>query len=136
MLFNLGIAIPGVMQLLYTHGVPLRVIFTTYALLDAVFLVLEWCVYPASPTPESESGSDQPDTGQLRRLNDDQLTQGDTAVRLEVSPVEPLLSTPFLNNLDDARRVVNVAEFEASGTIEGWMIEYTSGSSGPIARGA
>ena len=45
--------------------------------------------------------------------------------------VDALVSTPFLNNLDDARRVVNVAEFEASGTIEGWMIEYTSGSSGP-----
>jgi len=44
--------------------------------------------------------------------------------------IEALVSTPFLNNLDDARRVVNVAEFEASGTIEGWMIEYTSGSSG------
>ena len=45
--------------------------------------------------------------------------------------VDVLVTTPFLNNLDDARRVVNVAEFEASGTIEGWMIEYTSGSSGP-----
>ena len=45
--------------------------------------------------------------------------------------IDALVTTPFLNNLDDARRVVNVAEFEASGTIEGWMIEYTSGSSGP-----
>lgn len=44
--------------------------------------------------------------------------------------VDALVNTPFLNNLDDARRVVNVAEFEASGTIEGWMIEYTLGSSG------
>jgi ribose 5-phosphate isomerase RpiB len=54
------------------------------------------------------------------------LVNGDVSLDL----VEALVSTPFLNNLDDARRVVNVAEFEASGTIEGWMIEYTSGSSG------
>lgn len=44
--------------------------------------------------------------------------------------VDALVSEPFLRLLDDARRIVNTAEFENSGTIEGWMIEYTSGSSG------
>ena len=45
-----------------------------------------------------------------------------------------LVDEPFLKELDDARRIINVAEFESSGTIEGWMIEYTSGSSGPTPR--
>lgn len=36
----------------------------------------------------------------------------------------------FQNVLDDARRIINTAEYESSGTIEGWMIEFTSGSSG------
>jgi ribose 5-phosphate isomerase B len=40
------------------------------------------------------------------------------------------LEEPFLNILDDARRIVNTAEFETSGTVEGWMIDYSSGSSG------
>lgn len=44
--------------------------------------------------------------------------------------VSAFQSTPFANLLDDARRVINVAEFEASGTIEGWMIDFTSGNSG------
>jgi len=47
---------------------------------------------------------------------------------------QALVEQPFLTLLDDARRVVNTAEFENSGTIEGWMIEYTSGSSGPTPR--
>lgn len=47
---------------------------------------------------------------------------------------EILVDQPFLTLLDDARRVVNTAEFENSGTIEGWMIEYSSGSSGPTPR--
>ena len=47
---------------------------------------------------------------------------------------EALVNEKFLTLLDDARRVVNTAEFENSGTIEGWMIEYTSGSSGPTPR--
>ncbi|MEY4533441.1 MAG: hypothetical protein RI926_1210 [Actinomycetota bacterium] len=40
------------------------------------------------------------------------------------------LDEPFLNILDDARRIVNTAEYETSGTVEGWMIDYSSGSSG------
>lgn len=45
-----------------------------------------------------------------------------------------LINEKFLTLLDDARRVVNTAEFENSGTIEGWMVEYSSGSSGPQPR--
>ncbi|AWR20675.1 RpiB/LacA/LacB family sugar-phosphate isomerase [Aurantimicrobium photophilum] len=45
--------------------------------------------------------------------------------------VTVFLAEDFLNILDDARRIINTAEFETSGTIEGWMIEYSSGSSGP-----
>jgi len=37
--------------------------------------------------------------------------------------VTALLDTAFSNGLDDARRLVNVAEFETGGTIEGWMID-------------
>jgi ribose 5-phosphate isomerase B len=37
--------------------------------------------------------------------------------------VSALLDTAFSNGLDDARRLVNVAEFETSGTIEGWTID-------------
>ncbi|WP_062378336.1 RpiB/LacA/LacB family sugar-phosphate isomerase [Demequina pelophila] len=37
--------------------------------------------------------------------------------------VSTLVETAFSNGLDDARRLVNVAEFETSGTIEGWMVE-------------
>lgn len=37
--------------------------------------------------------------------------------------VAALMDTAFSSQLDDARRLVNVAEFETSGTIEGWMIE-------------
>jgi len=44
--------------------------------------------------------------------------------------IDVLLLESFLNELDDARRIVNVNEFESSGTIEGWMIAYTSGTSG------
>lgn len=40
------------------------------------------------------------------------------------------LNEQFQNILDDARRIINTAEFETSGTIEGWMIAYNSGSSG------
>jgi ribose 5-phosphate isomerase B len=34
-----------------------------------------------------------------------------------------LLETPFSSRLDDARRLVNIAEFETAGTIEGWLVE-------------
>lgn len=37
--------------------------------------------------------------------------------------VAALFDTEFSNDLDDARRLVNVAEFESSGTIEGWLVE-------------
>jgi len=37
--------------------------------------------------------------------------------------VDALVSSGFSNDLDDARRLVNVAEFETSGTIEGWTLE-------------
>lgn len=37
--------------------------------------------------------------------------------------IDALLHTPFSNDLDDARRLVNIAEFETAGTIEGWMVE-------------
>ena len=37
--------------------------------------------------------------------------------------VEVFLETEFAGVYDDARRLVNVAEYESSGTIEGWMIE-------------
>lgn len=37
--------------------------------------------------------------------------------------LETLVNTPFSNDLDDARRLVNIAEFETSGTIEGWTVD-------------
>lgn len=37
--------------------------------------------------------------------------------------VAAFLDTGFSNELDDARRLLQVAEFESSGTIEGWMVE-------------
>jgi len=37
--------------------------------------------------------------------------------------VSAFLETDFSGDYDDARRLVNVAEFETAGTIEGWMIE-------------
>ncbi|MFT4123077.1 MAG: RpiB/LacA/LacB family sugar-phosphate isomerase [Microbacteriaceae bacterium] len=37
--------------------------------------------------------------------------------------VAVFLATDFDRELDDARRIVNVSEYESSGTIEGWMIE-------------
>lgn len=33
------------------------------------------------------------------------------------------LDTPFSGDLDDARRLVNTAEYESSGTIEGWRLQ-------------
>ena len=44
--------------------------------------------------------------------------------------IELFIATQFLNDLDDARRFLNVAEFENSGTIEGWMIDFTGGDTG------
>jgi ribose 5-phosphate isomerase B len=38
--------------------------------------------------------------------------------------IDALMNTKFLNKLDDARRIINTNEFENSGTIEGWMINY------------
>lgn len=55
------------------------------------------------------------------------VLDADTALIL----LRSLAETPFSNNLDDARRIINVAEFENSGSIEGWMIDYMSGNSGP-----
>lgn len=40
-----------------------------------------------------------------------------------VSLVEAFLAEPFNDELDDARRIININEFESSGTIEGWLIE-------------
>ncbi len=37
--------------------------------------------------------------------------------------VTSFLSTDFSAELDDARRLLNIAEYENSGTIEGWLIE-------------
>jgi ribose 5-phosphate isomerase B len=37
--------------------------------------------------------------------------------------VTAFLGTEFARGYDDARRLVNIAEFETAGTIEGWMIE-------------
>ncbi len=34
------------------------------------------------------------------------------------------LDQGFSSDLDDARRLVNTAEFETAGTIEGWLIEH------------
>ncbi|WP_431710846.1 RpiB/LacA/LacB family sugar-phosphate isomerase [Glutamicibacter uratoxydans] len=42
----------------------------------------------------------------------------DTAKEL----VSTMLVTAFSGNLDDARRIVNTAEFETSSTIEGWTL--------------
>jgi len=36
--------------------------------------------------------------------------------------VAAFIEEKFLADLDDARRIVNTAEYEASGTIEGWLI--------------
>jgi ribose 5-phosphate isomerase B len=40
-----------------------------------------------------------------------------------VALVDALLTEPFNDVLDDARRIININEFESSGTIEGWLIE-------------
>ena len=37
--------------------------------------------------------------------------------------VTAFLGTEFARGYDDARRLVNIAEFETAGTIDGWMIE-------------
>jgi ribose 5-phosphate isomerase B len=59
------------------------------------------------------------------------LVLGSTSpLEIDLALIEVLLDEPFHNELDDARRIVNVNEYESSGTIEGWMIAYTSGSSG------
>ncbi|MEN9751354.1 MAG: hypothetical protein RLZZ600_401 [Actinomycetota bacterium] len=42
--------------------------------------------------------------------------------------ITAFLNTEFSNLLDDARRVVNTAEFENSGTIEGWLVEEAEGN--------
>lgn len=38
------------------------------------------------------------------------------------SLIDALVNTPFSGLLDDARRIVNTAEFETSHTIEGWTL--------------
>jgi len=38
--------------------------------------------------------------------------------------VSVFLATEFGDLLEDARRIINITEFENSGTIEGWMIGY------------
>lgn len=40
------------------------------------------------------------------------------------SAVTVFLNQSFSCDLDDARRLVNTAEFETGGTIEGWLIEH------------
>ncbi|MFM1950351.1 MAG: hypothetical protein RL418_38 [Actinomycetota bacterium] len=40
------------------------------------------------------------------------------------SLISAFLQTEFANQMDDARRIINTTEFETSGTIEGWMINY------------
>jgi ribose 5-phosphate isomerase B len=37
--------------------------------------------------------------------------------------VTAFLTTEFARGFDDARRLVNIAEFETAGTIEGWMLQ-------------
>lgn len=37
--------------------------------------------------------------------------------------VTAFFETPFGDSIDDARRIINWAEFETSGTIEGWAID-------------
>ena len=37
--------------------------------------------------------------------------------------VAAFVQTPFGDSIDDARRIINTAEFETSGTIEGWAID-------------
>lgn len=52
------------------------------------------------------------------------LTLGAQIIGIEKAKllVETLLITDFSNLLDDARRIVNTAEFETSSTIEGWTL--------------
>lgn len=38
--------------------------------------------------------------------------------------VDAFLDTPFSGLLDDARRIVNTAEFETSNTVEGWTLTH------------
>ena len=38
--------------------------------------------------------------------------------------VDAFLHTPFSGLLDDARRIVNTAEFETSNTVEGWTLTH------------
>ena len=63
-----------------------------------------------------------------RHADADILTLGtdfvDAATALQL--VELLISEPFDNLLEDARRIVNTNEFESAGTIEGWLIEASS----------
>ena len=61
------------------------------------------------------------------------LGQSLTSLEQAQNLINVFLAEPFQNILDDARRIVNTAEFETSGTIEGWMVEFNSGSSGPQA---
>lgn len=61
------------------------------------------------------------------------LGQAEVTTEQAQQLIEVFLAEPFQNLLDDARRIVNTAEFETSGTIEGWMVEFSSGSSGPQA---
>lgn len=58
------------------------------------------------------------------------LVLGATEQSLEQSQalITAFLNTNFLNILDDARRVINTAEFENSGTIEGWLIDEAEGN--------
>jgi ribose 5-phosphate isomerase B len=38
--------------------------------------------------------------------------------------IEVFMKTEFGDLIDDARRIINTTEFEASGTIEGWLIGF------------
>lgn len=37
--------------------------------------------------------------------------------------IAAFFDTPFGDSIDDARRIINTAEFETSGTIEGWTVD-------------
>lgn len=39
------------------------------------------------------------------------------------SLIAVFIDTPFSNHRDDARRLINTAEFETAGTIEGWTVD-------------
>lgn len=49
--------------------------------------------------------------------------RADHAQAPALAVVEPLLGTSSSGDLDDVRRLGNMAEFETSGKIAGWLVE-------------